>query len=734
MAATPAPAHAQPISALAGQPGVAHPPRVEIIALTGDDALLEQIGQALDGESTFRHVESVAAAHEFIRPARPCVLLLDARGFADLSATVASVQAPDGTCIVVVLAPPEESANVARSLKGSATFAILSIPVEPGPTIAVLDGAREEALARFTLAAQRVVAAVAVAAPAASAVVPPSPSELEAVEPAPLAVAPAVARTLERHVDDASRARTAQPKVAEHTAGPSGGNQRKTMAAIVAVVALIAIVATYFALRDSPSDERVPARAAATANVTNRAATSPATDAAELQAVSSDELLDRARVAMSARHYTDPEGDNALAYFRAVLAQDPENEEATEGLQRIGVLLDGRLQSELAQRRVNDAAATLAQLNLIRPGDPALAPIGTQLAEAQIAAALDAGNVERAGQLLRQAAQQGTLPEASNARWRDEIGRRQGDVRAQPLANLVSTRIREGKLLDPATDSAKFYLVQLRKIGADPKGLANAATAELQQAVLQKIRETASQPRDERERWLAEASALGVSPTRIAAAMRAAPPAAVVPPVVSQTERLAQLVQDRINDGRLLEPSADSALAYLNALRATDPSSSAIPVSTRAVSDALLRTGRTALANRNVDQAQTNVAAARRLGINLGDVEALERAIAATRTAPAPASPPPSELKRTRYVPPEYPKDALKRGIGGEVRVRMTVDAEGKVKSATVVSSNPAEMFDRAALDAVRRWRFKPLAGGNPATEATLVTNIVFRPDDATKP
>jgi TonB family protein len=94
----------------------------------------------------------------------------------------------------------------------------------------------------------------------------------------------------------------------------------------------------------------------------------------------------------------------------------------------------------------------------------------------------------------------------------------------------------------------------------------------------------------------------------------------------------------------------------------------------------------------------------------------------------------PGDLKRTRYVPPEYPKQALKRGVGGEVRVRFTLDADGKVKSAEVVNANPADVFDRAALDAVRRWRFKPPAAGNPDFEAAVVTTIVFRPDDAGTP
>ncbi|MGB7737653.1 MAG: energy transducer TonB, partial [Steroidobacteraceae bacterium] len=628
--AIPAPAQAPPTPAPAGEPAASRLPRVEIIALTGDDSLLEQIGQALDGEATFRHVESVDAAREFIRPLRPCVLLLDARGQQDLTATVESVQSPDGTCIVVVLTPPEESANVARSVKGSATFAILSIPFELSQTSAVLDGAREEALARLTLAAQYGVEPAADAAAATAATTPSPPNSPSFSASAPTVVAPASARAIDQHGLDVRRSRTG----AISTAGSAGGSKLRTWLPIVAGVVLIAVTAALFTLRPPNTDERTPATTAPASQIAEPAIALPATDTADVQAGSSDELLDRARVALNARHYTDPAGDNALAYFRAVLAQDPANEEAREGLQRIGVLLDERLQSELAQRKFNDAAGTLVQLKLIRPGDPGLARADAKLAEAQLAAA-------------------------------DENSRRQGAARAQQLAQLVSARIREGKLVDPATDSAKGYLTQLRKMPSDPKGSADAATAELTQAFLLKIREAAAQPqRDDLERWLAEARALGVSPTRVAAAMRAAPPAASAQTPTAQPEQLAQRAADRINDGRVLVPSPDSALAKLN----------------------------------------------------------------------APRQLPPSELKRTRYVQPEYPKDALKRAIGGEVRVRITVAADGKVKSADIVNSSPAGVFDRAAVDAVRRWRFKPLAAGNPDIEATVVTNIVFRPDDAKAP
>ncbi len=688
---------------------------MEFIALTDDDSLLEQIGLALDGESMIRHVESVDAASEFIRPLQPCVVLLDARGHTVLAETVARLQSPDGTCIVIVLAPAEDSASVSSSIRGSATFAILPIPIETGQTMAVLEGASGEALARYTVVAHSIASV---------------PAPIVAAPTIELAASSSTLADLERSGDVATTA----PATASAMRATGGGRPR-AWAGIIAGVALVAAALAWFALRSQSPDARVtPAAASASQKVDSQSLPSTRA-AAPVPAGSSDELLDKARIALAARHYTEPEGDNALAYFRAVLTQDPANDEAKEGMQRIGALLDERLQSELAQRRINDAAGTLAQLKFIRPGDPGLIQIDAKVTEAQIAAALEAGNVDRANQLLQQGSQLGTLPAPVAAHWRDVIARRQGDARAQVLAQLVTRRIREGSLVDPPNDSAKTYLAQLRKVPSDPRRLADSATAELQQAYLLKIHDAAAQARrDDLERWVAEARELGVSPTRLAAATRVAPPAAAAQPDNTASARLAQLVQDRIRDGRLLEPSQDSAVAYLNALRAEDPSGSAVVASSRALSDALLESGRKALLDRNLDAAQANTAAARRLGLSLADVDMLERAIAAARATPVTKQGPPPEIQRTRYVSPEYPPGALKKGVRGDVRVRITVAADGKVKSATVVTSNPAAVFDKAALDAVRRWRFKPLSATDPDIEATVMTEIVFRPEEVKQP
>jgi TonB family protein len=168
----------------------------------------------------------------------------------------------------------------------------------------------------------------------------------------------------------------------------------------------------------------------------------------------------------------------------------------------------------------------------------------------------------------------------------------------------------------------------------------------------------------------------------------------------------------------------------LSALRAADPSGNAAAWSTRAVSSALLDAGRASLAARDFDKAQAYANAAAPLGLNTSDVDALQRAITAERAMPAVRPAP----QRTRYVAPAYPQDALKKGLSGEVRLRITVAGNGKVKSATVVNSDPAKIFDEAAVDAARRWRFKAFAPDDKDVEATVMTNIIFRPDEVKQP
>ncbi len=79
--------------------------------------------------------------------------------------------------------------------------------------------------------------------------------------------------------------------------------------------------------------------------------------------------------------------------------------------------------------------------------------------------------------------------------------------------------------------------------------------------------------------------------------------------------------------------------------------------------------------------------------------------------------------------PPTYPREALRRGEGGTVRVTATIAADGSVERMDVAQSSGNRYLDRAALDAVRRWRFKPAMRNGQPVSGTVVIPVNFAPN-----
>ena len=90
-----------------------------------------------------------------------------------------------------------------------------------------------------------------------------------------------------------------------------------------------------------------------------------------------------------------------------------------------------------------------------------------------------------------------------------------------------------------------------------------------------------------------------------------------------------------------------------------------------------------------------------------------------------------AEAQLTRRVAPDYPDTAMRKGIQGYVDVHFTITAQGAVTNVAVTSSDPGEVFDRAATDAVRRWRYDPrVVDGQPVDSQSQV-RLQFRLDQS---
>lgn len=83
----------------------------------------------------------------------------------------------------------------------------------------------------------------------------------------------------------------------------------------------------------------------------------------------------------------------------------------------------------------------------------------------------------------------------------------------------------------------------------------------------------------------------------------------------------------------------------------------------------------------------------------------------------------------TKTPPPEYPYALKRNGVSGVVAVKVLIDVNGSVAECSVSkSSDPG--FDAAALDAVKKWKFKPAKKDGASVEARLIIPIQFRIDD----
>ncbi|HLM61399.1 MAG TPA: energy transducer TonB, partial [Pyrinomonadaceae bacterium] len=71
-----------------------------------------------------------------------------------------------------------------------------------------------------------------------------------------------------------------------------------------------------------------------------------------------------------------------------------------------------------------------------------------------------------------------------------------------------------------------------------------------------------------------------------------------------------------------------------------------------------------------------------------------------------------------------YPPMARNMRMTGVVKVDLVIDEDGKVAEVQNTSGPP--MLQRAAMDAVRKWKFKPFVRDGQATKATGFVSFNF--------
>jgi TonB family protein len=568
---------------------MARPRRVEVIVLGNDEFLIE-IGPLLGENFRTRPVDSPASVAAALAEkaeggdAPPTLIMLDASAVPDARGAVAQLEAAHPHLPVVVIAESRDESYW-------------------GPAMA--RGAVIDVVARYDLGNEKFRDALA------------------------------RAETRSRNVPEA-------PPPGGEVTPPAKSNNTLIIAAAVAVALG---VGGYFALHKSSGPETNTGPVVQTADSAQKAGAA--------KPMSTLELLSAARIAfrdqkLLPRSDGEPHGDSALELYAQVLAQEPKNDEAIDGLQRLFSVVKSRVQSDLAANRIDDAQKVLTSYKStgvnadgVRDLDASITAARPKYYAAKVQEALAANDFTAADQYISALAPFDRAKAADLSRTLDaRRSEMQTTQQLSALSSQVKAAIDSGNLIDPANDNARTRLNAMRQISRSHP-LTMGAQKDLQSAMLARAQEQGAKDQfDAAGKWIAAAAEVASTPE------------------VADAKRQLQ---------------------------------SQIDASQRAVAAA-------AAAKKAAEQQaqqQTAVAAS-------SAQPAAASAAAASSAAPAQqtfiAARPTTPIKLT------YPSSAADKT--GYVIVDFLLQPDGRPTQPTVVESNPPKVFDQAAIDAVMSGKF----------------------------
>jgi TonB family protein len=652
--------------------------KLMVLLVTADDALWPQIGADLNAGLVLKQLDSIDELINSIPSGQAGIVLWDARNHPEPAAVLSRLHLHSSRFAIVALDDETSGDAWTLPIQHRQVVAHVGLPVVGSVLSSALDSAHEEVNSRLALLGEG-DGAVPAAAP------PGSPKK-------PWLVPAAI-----------------------------GG-------------VLIAAVIAFLAVRHGSTDVK-PAPAAASAPAKGTAApAAPVKSPAEADE-KVDALMEKAQQAMLDRHFIDPAAGSALSLYREVLIINPDNGEARQGLQRLSEILIARVQSALDDRKFDAALQFLETARSIDANDKRLsaldekmASLRAELGPAQILAALNAQNFDRATQLIDEAARTKALPPAKLAQLRDEVHRRRDDFEVARLLKLVDTRIQQDHVIDPHNDSAVYYLDQAKQAGAGGPALQGQAQDLLKRLV--QMGHTAVQQRNfnDADRILTEMHGMSAPQATIASLQReltlARNQQAAQKPDLPQ---YLELAQSRLAQGKLTEPENDSALFYVNQLRTTDPKNSGLAQIIVALQAQILDRARSSLDGGDMERTEALAQMAAGLGAS-SDLDALNDRVRQKKAAGGGALQLPEQsLTRINKLEVQYPARALQTGVEGWVELGYTVGPDGAVTNVKVLNATPPKVFETSAAKAVSRLRYQPVVqGGKPIAVGTQV-RIVYR-------
>jgi len=441
------------------------------------------------------------------------------------------------------------------------------------------------------------------------------------------------------------------------------------------------------------------------------AATGIASDDAALES-----LLARADKALAAGALVAPSTENAAELYREALKRNGRDPRAVHGLEQVIDRLLASAETELQQQHLDAAQQLTEQARAIGPDHARVAFLAAQIGAQRESAVLNkaqraaaGGDVAGALATLEDAAHgehRSTLVEEARA----QLAQKQLDSRVTDYLSRGRAALARDALLAPPQDNARFYIEAARALAPGDTAV-QQAVQELIARLKGEAREALGAKKDEQAELLITAAAgLGADPTEVSA-LRGEAQQLRSASRSEELTRLSATFNERLEHGALLDPATDSAHFYLTQLMQQAADDPATQRARSAYGARVLDEARNALRAQDFPGTRRWLAEARAASADAAAISRLEAAltVAQDEAQQATAFVDASSLTRTRYVAPQFPDVARARGIDGWVDLQFVVGTDGAVGDVAVVGAQPVGIFEQAALDAVRHWRYQPV-------------------------
>ncbi len=446
-----------------------------------------------------------------------------------------------------------------------------------------------------------------------------------------------------------------------------------------------------------------------------------------------ESLLARADAALRAGALTTPPGANAVALYRQAMKLKSDDPRAGIGIERVMDKLLNAAEKALLEDRTDEAARLTDIARSIEPDHVRVAFLTTQIGKererlllAQARQAAASGKVQEAIAVLDRASVTGGSNEQF-AEARNEIAQKKIDDRVNDFLRRASDRIRRNALVEPAQDNARFFIESARAIAPNDANVRQAQRQLANRIVAQARSAISAGNADEADRWIEAANESGVGRDDITALTREVQRLRIA----TRAEAMAKLSQSfnqRLAQGKLVEPTNDSAKFYLAQLTQADANHPSTVLARQALGAKLLEEARGAVRRQDFAAARRWMSEARAIGIDESGTAAIEREITAAQANAQRANEviSASAMTRIRYFDPEYPEAAREKGLAGWVDIIFTVRTDGTVGDVTVASAEPAGIFEQAATASVRKWRYQPVVRDGQPVEQRARVRIRF--------